>query len=411
VLHDIYSQMVADGLPAAEARALLRTELAVETNLLFPIRRNVARVAADDLIISDMYLPPEAISAFLFEICDLHTHRPIIRSNWGKHTGTIWPLVLAQYVVRRHVGDNPASDIAVPSRFGIACELVPDAAPSAWETKLQELGLGQLALVQREVRLRTTPPGAEAFHTAVVGPYLTILVCFAIHLVHRFGPDAEFAFVSRSSDELGRVFIGLFPEIRARGINLSRRLAGDEAVGKLIAADLTPATVVVDMVGTGRSFLKFAERNGDPGRTLMLFAFLDLLLDESQRERAGQRQAAGRFTYALKITAGGRSHWALEHLLQSHYPPVGGLALDPRSGGVVRIFGAPELDRTEAELVAWKSAAVTELVRTVRRRGLPDPGAAPATAAMEQAMRAVVADQAIMAPFSSFRAREKMDWG
>ncbi len=97
-----------------------------------------------------MYLAPETIAGFLFDICDLHTPLPIIRSNWGKHTGTIWPVVLASYVIRRHVGDNPSSDVKVPSGFGIACELVQDSQPTAWEMKLQELALRQLALIQRE---------------------------------------------------------------------------------------------------------------------------------------------------------------------------------------------------------------------------------------------------------------------
>jgi len=56
-LHDIYRRMVADGLADADARLLLRQEVETERGLVFPIRRNVARVEPRDLIISDMYTP------------------------------------------------------------------------------------------------------------------------------------------------------------------------------------------------------------------------------------------------------------------------------------------------------------------------------------------------------------------
>jgi hypothetical protein len=410
VLHDIYRRMAADGLPEAKARALLRHEVETERSLLFPIRRNTLRVEAPDLIISDMYLPPELIAGFLFDAGELHTHLPIIRSNWGKHTGTIWPLVLAAYVIRRHVGDNPASDLRVPSGFGIDCELVQDSHFTPWETRLQELGLVHLALIQREVRLRCIPPDATAFHAAAVGPYLTVLVCFAQHLTHRFGAGAEFAFLSRSADEPARVFAGLFPEFPVRSLDISRRLTSAADLDPVFAAGITPATVVVDMVGTGRSFFRFGERNGSPGRSLILFAFLDLLLNPAERAQAERRMEEGRFDHVCRITGGGLAHWRLEHLLQAHYPPVSFVALDSHSGGVVRRFGAAEMDQNEARLVGWKSAAVTELVRTLRRRGLADPGAGVVVTAMEQALRAILEDEAITAPFTSFLAREKMDW-
>jgi hypothetical protein len=411
VLHDLYHRMAADGLPLPEARALLRHEVETERSLLFPIRRNVARVEPPDLIISDMYLAPETIAGFLFDVCNLHSHLPVIRSNWGKASGTIWPLVLASYVIRRHVGDNPASDGKVPSSFGIACELVPDSQPSAWEAKLQELGLRHLALIQREVRLRCTPPDATIFHAATVGPYASLLICFALHLRHRFGADAEFAFLSRSADEPARVFAGLFPEIPTRSLDISRRLTLDPDLDPIFTAGITPATVVVDMVGTGRSFFHFAERNGSPGRALILFAFLEVLLKPAERATAERRAADGRFAHVCRIGGGGLAHWRLEHLLQAYYPPIGGVALDVRSGGVVRRFGATELDQTEARLIGWKSASVTELVRTVQRRGLADPGPAPVVAVMDLAMRTIMAEEAITAPFTSFVAREKMDWG
>lgn len=411
VLHDIYRQMVKDGLTPQDARQLIQAEIAVEHSTLFPIRRNVERVDSSDLIISDMYLSPETISGILFQTCDLHLHRPIIRSNWGKHSGTIWPLVLDTYVIRKHVGDNPNSDQKVPGSFRINCELARDSEFSAWERALHEAGLGHLAMIQREVRLRMIPPDATAFHHAVVGPYVTILVCFAMQLLHRFGRDSEFTFLSRSSDELARVFSSMFPDVPVRGLDISRRLVADRRLDALFATGINADTVVVDMVGTGRSYFRFSEQNGRPERALILFAFLDfLLLEAPDRAVADRRAAEGRLQHICKISGTGAGHWCFEHLLQSHYPPVSGVTVDPASGGVVRVFGAPELDRTEADLIGWKSHAVTQLIRTLRHRGMVDPGADALSAIMLRALKTICDNAAIMAPFTSFRAREAMDW-
>jgi hypothetical protein len=409
VLHDIYRQMAADGLPWNQARILLRSEVEIERSLLIPIRTNVARVNSSDLIISDMYLPPELISAFMFDICDLHVHRPIIRSNWGKHTGTLWPLVLNSYVIRRHVGDNPQSDYQMPSSFRIVCELVTDSQFSAWETKLNGFGLWQLALIQREVRLRCMPPRFTRFHEAIVGPYLTLLLCFAMHLVQRFGADAEFTFLSRSADDQARVFGTLFPDIPARTADISRRLTRDARLDPIFAAAITPATVVVDMVTTGRSFFRFAERIGDPGRGFITFAFLDHLLNGDERARVDHLMARDRFHTICRVSDTGLNHWPFEHLLQSYYPPVADVALDQRSGGVLRSYGTSDLDTDEVALIGWKSSVVTELNRAVVRRGIGDPNQAPIVPAMQAAFGDIIAQSDIMIPFSSFSARESTD--
>jgi hypothetical protein len=411
VVHDIYRRMVADGLAAEEARELLRQEIAVERQQMIPIQRNVARVAPTDLIISDMYLSPEIISAFLFEACGLQVHRPIIRSNWGKHTGTIWPLLLKDYVVRRHFGDNPHSDVAVPTRHKISCELVQDAKFSAWEQKLQELELAQLARIQREVRLRGITGAPTVFHDAVVGPYLTLLVCLAIGLRAHFGPDAQFAFLSRGADELARVFVAMFPEVPVRTIDMSRRLISGGEHDTMFAAAVTPETVVVDLVSSGRSFFRFAKRNGHPGRIFVACVFLDGLLSQRERDLAKQRMSQGRFQALYAPGGDPMQYLPLEHLAQSHYPPVAGLTGDPKSGGVVRQFGADDLDADEAGLIAWKSAVVTELVRTILRRGLRVPGKAAILNGPTEALRDLFSRPQIMNHFSSFRAREAMDGG
>lgn len=408
VLREIYRQMVEQGFPAADADLAMGAELDAERRLLFPIARNVARVEPSDLILSDMYMPPESIASILFDICDLHMHRPIIRSNWGKHTGTIWPHILRHYVIRCHVGDNPSSDIAVPNRFGITTELVKDSEATAWEQAISAAGQQQLALIQREVRLRKTPSGAGAFHAAVVGPYLTILAVVASHLLTRFGSATDFVFLSRSSDELLRVFSGLFPVVSARALDVSRRLSGDESLASTLAGFIQPNSLIVDVVGTGRSFLRFAEANGCVGQGLFLLVFLKLILGEGDQEVAQRRERAGTLRYLLKLSGG--NFRIFEHLLQAHYPPVGSVTYDAQSGGIVRTYAGTELNQEETALVAWKSGVVTEFVRVARSRGFDAAEFANAVPLVAKGLEAIISDPQIIAPFRSFEARERMDW-
>lgn len=408
VLNDIYRQMIATGTPAPEAASALRHEIATERSLLLPIRRLVEQVNPRDLIISDMYLPPEQISDILFDTCDLSLHRPLIRSNWGKHSGTLWPSVLRHYVVRRHVGDNPSADYEVPRRHGIHCELVRDAGFTAWEEKLQHLGLPGMALIQREVRLRQMPTEVSLFHEAVVGPYLTLLLCFALILPQRCGPQADFAFLSRDSDDLARVFAALFPEITARRVDLSRRLTRDGTMDAVLLDGIGPATVFVDMVASGRSFFHFSDRTNHPGQGLLAFCFLETMLNPADRTRAEERIASGRLAFQFRLSGG--HHWPLEHLLQSPYPPVAEVSLDPASGGIVRAYGENDLEPSEQALIGWKSAVITELVRTTLRRGLPIPSATVLLGALQEALQTILNEKRISEQFSSFRAREAMDF-
>jgi len=407
VLADIYRRMSEDGLRPDLANRAADAETLAERRQMIPIARNVERVEPQDIVVSDMYLAPETLELFLQLACDLHTLRPIVRSNWGKNSGTIWPQILRRYVVRRHVGDNPVADAAVPQRFGIACELVQDAKPSAWERMLSDKGMPKLALLQREVRLRSIRSDAGAFHEAVVGPYLTLLVAHATFLLRQYGPDTDFVFLSRSADEARRVFSGLFPHAMARSLDLSRRLAGDPSVADFLARNLGPRSLAVDMVGTGRSFFGFAKGRSGCGRGLHLLVFLSTLLDAEDIRSAAQRRAEGRLAYICDLKGGVHRH--LEHLFQAHYPPVGGIGEDAASGGLVRSYSASEYDRAESRLLGWKSAVVSSFLRVAQDRGFaPDVIPKPIDA-ISAAVTSIMKMPEIARHFSSFPARERFD--
>ncbi len=409
VIYDIYDEMVRKGLSPELARKFLSDEISAERENLYPIKRNVIRVAPQDLIVSDMYLPPELINSFLFEVGELAVANvPIVASNWGKATGTIWKELQQAYVIRRHHGDNPKSDCDIPLSHGIESELNGDAKLTDWETTLRTIGLEHLARIQREVRLRSVVSDFELFHRLVVGPYLSFLVCYAVHLVQKFGERARFAFLSRDSDDLSRVFRVLFPSVTSFNIDLSRRLLHNRQFDAFFASRIDASTVVVDIISTGRSFFMFADRTGASGKIFAVFMFLDKLLAPEHKRVLAERKDAGKFYYFQSVPEW-TQYSMFECLLQAHYPPVISLRHDAQSGGLVKSYGLPEFSRNEQDLIAWKTSAVSEFTRTLLRRGFVRPNETQTVQVLQKSAYAILGAEKVTRLFPSFYARERFD--
>ncbi|MBF0561886.1 MAG: hypothetical protein HQL37_07655, partial [Alphaproteobacteria bacterium] len=196
------------GVEPALARQLLHMEIDLEKYLLLPISRQLARVRRSDLLISDMYLTAEQVTDLVRSIGGLHSVRPPIVGNWGKATGSVWPHIMANFLIRTHHGDNPHSDIAQPAKHHIPVELVDDYKPTAWEQTLLDSDLGVLGLIVREVRLRKLPWAADPFHRVVAGPYCSFLLLFALYLkaYARERNIQKYVFASRDADPLAFIY-------------------------------------------------------------------------------------------------------------------------------------------------------------------------------------------------------------
>jgi hypothetical protein len=127
-------------------------ELAEEWDNLFPIASMIAKVGPNDLIVSDMYLPPVFIRRLVDEKCGLRGH-PIYLSSHGKSRGEIWPKLLATYDIARHYGDNHRSDVEGALKAGIEAEHVTVSFWTRGEQILRELNLDLFARAIREARL------------------------------------------------------------------------------------------------------------------------------------------------------------------------------------------------------------------------------------------------------------------
>ena len=185
-LADIYrgvAQLAAVPQPVADAWR--EAEIAAELAEVVPIAENLQRVRDGDLLVSDMYLDAAAIRALL-DRAGLDRQVGLLVTPRGKSSGAIWPRLREQLTIGRHLGDNPHSDVAMPARFGIAVEHTAVSAPSGVEDWLLGVGLGDLARVLREARLRTWTPDPLARHLQLIQIQLNApILLLASVLLHR----------------------------------------------------------------------------------------------------------------------------------------------------------------------------------------------------------------------------------
>lgn len=184
---DIYAALgQATGWPAPTLATLRMLELAEEWDNLFPVREMVARVGADDMVVSDMYLPLSFLRRVVDEKCGLEG-RAIHLSSHGKHHGSVWPKLLSTHRIRRHHGDHPWGDVGSAKQAGIDAEQVTVAAWTRGEQILNDAGLAAFALVVREARLRSFHPNPR-LHRAQLAQFdinLPLLILASLEVLRR----------------------------------------------------------------------------------------------------------------------------------------------------------------------------------------------------------------------------------
>jgi hypothetical protein len=399
--------MVSAGMERALAMNLLAQELSVERWALFPIRAVIEMVQQGDLIVSDMYLPEDFIFDLVRDLCDLHEMRPIIRSNWGKHTGTIWPEIKSHYAIRTHFGDNPRSDIETPRKFGIEANLVGNSRPTPWERMVSDLGLPHLALVLREARLRGMTNEAGAIQHVIAGPYLTLLYGFSVWLAGNFGDERRFIFLRRDADDLARVFAAVNPTFDSASVDLSRDIIGSQSFDLALVPQVSSNAILVDPVTSGQTVFRFLERIGDTSIRLAALIHLNNVVVKDQESRIGALINAGRLAFVVRQSDMPAHHHNLECLLQTPWPPLTSIGYDRHSGGVVRSYGFHDLTPGEGRLISAKLRLVREFTASLRWRGSSNCDASTALVLIKAALAAIFSEKDLIAAFPSFVIRER----
>jgi FMN phosphatase YigB (HAD superfamily) len=129
-----------------------QVELDVEIEHNYPIMENLMRVQDGDLILSDMYLPPDFIMSMLRN-CGLEADVDIIVTRYGKKNGYIWDRIKQEYHdLENHYGDNAHSDVKSAQDNGVNGVLVEQHRLTKQESIVYEEDK-HLAALMRFVRL------------------------------------------------------------------------------------------------------------------------------------------------------------------------------------------------------------------------------------------------------------------
>lgn len=286
-LDDIYDQMIGHGFVNRQQAAVLkRMELQEEWDNLFPIHEVIAHVEANDIVISDMYLPYEFVKRVLVEKCGLQNE--LYLSNYGKHNRHIWPKVKALHDLDRHFGDNIHADIIGASESGVQPILVSISKWSKSEEILRSIGLEDYAKVLRKTRLEI-PHGEPATVNALkaqVAINLPLLILGSLWLLceaKKFQANRVLT-CARDCNLLHRIlsshhFIRAgFPP--AQYIGISRTLCregGDDYEAYLLNKTSDGVAFLVDMVGTGQSLTQLIARRNLSAKVKPLIVVADPL--------------------------------------------------------------------------------------------------------------------------------------
>ncbi|GAA1055577.1 hypothetical protein GCM10017608_22310 [Agromyces luteolus] len=253
-IDDIYDRLESTLGMTPELRAAVQAEeIATELSVLAPTRRgrelfDAARAAgARILIVSDMYLPPDAIAEALTAGGYSGWDRLVVSGydRIAKHDGTAFRKLRAEFPAERilHVGDNVVSDVEMARRAGLEalhlpggaelCRTVGSAHPSEAIGRIAanerhthtEYGWSLIAGLTSRNRDRHDDDAAAELGYAVLGP---VLVGFTqwLHAAARARGIDRLAFLAREGKLLRDAYRELLGDdaLRSDYVYASRRM-------------------------------------------------------------------------------------------------------------------------------------------------------------------------------------------
>jgi hypothetical protein len=208
------------GIGDAEVLRVQQLELEAEMSVSYLISDTYHRLRDGDILVSDMYLPPDSIKAILFSAgfrknVDIHV------SPFGKHAGNVWGELQKIYDIEHHIGDNIHGDVTTPARFGIASTHYTRSQAAPMELFLRSHGAAATADLLRRFRL-TNPfepyTREDLLHEAQALANLPFLLLMAVHLHQILQHEglSRLLFMTNGSCLLQPLYELLFPDTESR---------------------------------------------------------------------------------------------------------------------------------------------------------------------------------------------------
>lgn len=281
-LDDIYAALQQQsGLTADQTAHLKHLEIAEEIDNAIPITDNMRLVRNGDLLISDMYLPPEVIRHML-DKCGLDKEVTLIVTSGGKHSGQIWQHFNGKVELDIHTGDNAHSDVHSPLSSGIYGRHTQLHSPSSYEKFLIDNGFKHMGRLIRELRLKMldSSRGMTTFKEMElqIGINIPILLmaAAAIENLAQTQHADRILFCSRDCYYLFRIHQALFAKqpasVPAAYFYTSRhaRVKASEAYLAYVRQLVTDQSLVVDLCGTGWSLGELYAKAGLQPMTMLM---------------------------------------------------------------------------------------------------------------------------------------------
>ncbi len=382
-LSDIYAELArALDLSPEQAQEIASMELQLELENVVPVRDQLDLVDGDSVLVTDMYLPEDAIR-LLLEKAGLRLDVPIVRTSHGKRTGRVWQDFDRAGWRAVHLGDNHHSDVQTAARHGARATLTSLAQPTPVEKHLYANGFPKFAQALRSARLMTSardmPDWLLRLQTQLNLPVL--VAASAMLLVHMAqGGGTQALFASRDGRHLKMAFDAL-RTAAGRAEPVSRywytsriaRTSGDPLYLEYCRRLFEASPVIVDLCGTGSSIAKlFADlRLGSEDRPLV---YLCEFVEDDQQESALRKAYGLREDDALQVMSllSTRSFVNNEVLELLNATPEGMVrGVTQVAGRIVPLRDDWEFDAEAAQWVRAQSRYVTQFTGHLEATACP----------------------------------------
>lgn len=239
--------------------AALEWQLEIEN--VFPIKRNVAKLHPDDIIVSDMYLSKEQLLR-LMQKAEIWAPREIFVSCYGKHKGEIWKSLKGTII--SHCGDNRNTDLTIPTQYGIRTRTA-NTELSNLEREYMKYSK-DLSWWARQNRLEQIVDESHLQKLDTLQIELNIpLLWAACHILREYVERRsiqKLLFMSRDGHMFYQMFRALYPDVHCEYLYISREcLRGNsQEYFDYLNERYNPNTALVDMASSCGS-LKIALPN------------------------------------------------------------------------------------------------------------------------------------------------------
>lgn len=268
--NDIYKEMEKYYTPDV-IKILKELEYQTEIENLYPIRENFDRVKECDILISDIYYSTDQLRGILDAI-GLKVKYELYTSYGGKNSGKTWETLISKHRIYMHTGDSQHSDVNMPRKFGINSRLF-----NPWYTQIENLikdnRMENISLASRYLRL------SNPYKSGDVKNYLwdlesnfniPLLLLYAEYLniyCKKFNCK-RLLMCTRDCSKFYIIFKQLYPEYEVIYFHSSRdaynKMSPDYI--KYIKSLVNDETLIIDLVGTGKSGDRIFEIIGYPKR-------------------------------------------------------------------------------------------------------------------------------------------------